>query len=247
MHHSTWRPHPQPPFGYVQPHGDASCFAMGFLCCRLMRRTNQNYLHLQSSHWICIGRISKKIPRTYRKGCTTTHTNALEMRAKHACNSYKCITRLIVTGTRHYYVSWAWPCTNFVHSAPQSAPMGKWTPKVLSSNTHQSWSYVLPQLLPYIHHSQGKPILFFKKKKECQEKRRVNRGWFLQTVAHRGYLQIANCYQGLQGPLPSICGPWRRPSTRRRVSSNEQEQQQYTIRQQQHTPQHNKNSTTQQQ
>ena len=47
MHHSTWRPHPQPPFGYVQPHGDTSCFAMGFLCCRLMRRTNQNYLHLQ--------------------------------------------------------------------------------------------------------------------------------------------------------------------------------------------------------
>ena len=47
VHHSTWRPHPQPPFGYVQPHGDTSCFAMGFLCCRLMRRTNQNYLHLQ--------------------------------------------------------------------------------------------------------------------------------------------------------------------------------------------------------
>ena len=47
MHHSTWRPHPQPSFGYVQPHGDTSCFAMGFLCCRPMRRTNQNYLHLQ--------------------------------------------------------------------------------------------------------------------------------------------------------------------------------------------------------
>ena len=47
MHHSTSRPHPQPPFGYVQPHGDTSCFAMGFLCCRLMRRTNQNYFHLQ--------------------------------------------------------------------------------------------------------------------------------------------------------------------------------------------------------
>ena len=47
MHHSTWRPHPQPLFGYVQPDGDFSCFAMGFLCCRLMRRTNQNYLHLQ--------------------------------------------------------------------------------------------------------------------------------------------------------------------------------------------------------
>ena len=28
----------------------------------------------------------------------------------------KCITRLIVTGTRHYYAGWAWYCTNFVHS-----------------------------------------------------------------------------------------------------------------------------------
>ena len=65
----------------------------------------------------CNGRILKKIPRTYRKGCTTTHTNALEMRVKHACNSYKCITRLIVTGTRHHYAGWAWSCTNFVHSA----------------------------------------------------------------------------------------------------------------------------------
>ena len=55
------------------------------------------------------------------QGCTTTHTNALQMRAKHACNSCKCITRLIVTGTRHYYVGWAWSCTNFVHSA-QNAP-----------------------------------------------------------------------------------------------------------------------------
>ena len=73
---------------------------MGFLCCQLMRRTNQNYLHLQQSHWICIGRLSKKIPRTYKKGCRTTHTNTLEMRAKHARNSYKCITRLIVTGAR---------------------------------------------------------------------------------------------------------------------------------------------------
>ena len=60
---------------------------------------------------------SKKIPQTYRKGCTTTHTNALEMGAKHACNSYKCITTLIVTGTRHYYAGWAWSCTNFVHGA----------------------------------------------------------------------------------------------------------------------------------
>ena len=48
MHHSTWRLHPQPPFGYVQPHGDTSCFAMGFLCCQQMRRTNQNYLHLHA-------------------------------------------------------------------------------------------------------------------------------------------------------------------------------------------------------
>ena len=39
------------------------------------------------------------------------------MRAKHACNSYKCISRLIVSGTRHYYAGWAWSCTNFVHSA----------------------------------------------------------------------------------------------------------------------------------
>ena len=39
------------------------------------------------------------------------------MRAKHACNSYKCITRLIVTGTRHYYAGWAWSYTNVVHSA----------------------------------------------------------------------------------------------------------------------------------
>ena len=47
------------------------------------------------------------------------------MRAKHACNSYKCITRLIVTGTRHYYAGWAWSCTNFVHSArtAQYAPL----------------------------------------------------------------------------------------------------------------------------
>ena len=38
------------------------------------------------------------------------------MRAKHAC---KCITRLIVTGTRHHYAGWAWSCINFVrgHSA----------------------------------------------------------------------------------------------------------------------------------
>ena len=56
-------------------------------------------------------------PPPYRKGCTTTHTNALEMRAKHACNSYKCITRLIVTCTRHHYAGWAWSCTYFVHGA----------------------------------------------------------------------------------------------------------------------------------
>ena len=39
------------------------------------------------------------------------------MRAKHACNSYKCITRRIVIGTRHHYACWAWSYTNFVHSA----------------------------------------------------------------------------------------------------------------------------------
>ena len=78
----------------------------------------------------------KKIPRTYRKGCTTTHTNALEMRAKHACNSYKCITRLIVTGTRHYYAGWAWSCTNFVHSAGTAraqrakCPLSLLTPRI---------------------------------------------------------------------------------------------------------------------
>ena len=44
------------------------------------------------------------------------------MRAKHACNSYKCITRLIVTGTRHHYAAWVWSCTNFVHGV-QYAPI----------------------------------------------------------------------------------------------------------------------------
>ena len=139
MHHSTWHPHPQPPFGYAQPHGNTSCFVMGLLCCQLMRRTNQNYLHLQKSHWICIGQISKTIPPTYRKGCTTTHTNALEMRAKHACNSYKCITRLIVTGTRHHYAGRTWSCTNFVHSVHTARaqrakrPLGLWRRVSLTS------------------------------------------------------------------------------------------------------------------
>ena len=41
----------------------------------------------------------------------------LEMRVKHASNSYRCITRLIVTGTRHHDAAWVRPCTNFVHSA----------------------------------------------------------------------------------------------------------------------------------
>ena len=45
------------------------------------------------------------------------------MRAKHAYNSYKCITRLIVTGTRHYYAGWAWFCTNFVHGAQNAPPI----------------------------------------------------------------------------------------------------------------------------
>ena len=94
---------------------------------------------------------------TYPRG-----TNALEMRAKHACNSYKCITRLIVTGTRHHYAGWAWSCTNFVHSA-QNAPLANrgtesevaaqilpsWGPKeknkkrsiCLSINTWGDWFY----------------------------------------------------------------------------------------------------------
>ena len=46
----------------------------------------------------------------------------LETRARHASNSYKCITRLIVTGTGHYYAAWVWSCTNFVHIA-QDAPL----------------------------------------------------------------------------------------------------------------------------
>ena len=62
-------------------------------------------------------KIKKNILRTYRKKCTTTHTNVPEMRAKHTCNSFECITKLMVTGTKHYYVAWAWSCTNFVHSA----------------------------------------------------------------------------------------------------------------------------------
>ena len=47
MHHLTWHPHPLRPFQYVQPHGDTSCFPMGFLCCCLMTWTNQNQWHLQ--------------------------------------------------------------------------------------------------------------------------------------------------------------------------------------------------------
>ena len=50
MHHWTWRPPPQPAFHYVQPHGDTSCFAMGFLCRCLMRRTNRNHWHFQDGH-----------------------------------------------------------------------------------------------------------------------------------------------------------------------------------------------------
>ena len=37
--------------------------------------------------------------------------------------AHKCITRLIVTGTRHHYAGWAWSCTYCVHSA-QNAPRG---------------------------------------------------------------------------------------------------------------------------
>ena len=42
MRHWTWHPHPLPPFQYVRPYGDTSCFAMGFLRCCLMRWTNHN-------------------------------------------------------------------------------------------------------------------------------------------------------------------------------------------------------------
>ena len=41
------------------------------------------------------------------------HTNGLGMRTRHASNSYRCITRLVVTGNRHYY---AMSYTNFVQS-----------------------------------------------------------------------------------------------------------------------------------
>ena len=38
-------------------------------------------------------------------------------KAWKAGNSYKCTTRLIVTGTRHCYAAWVWSCTNLVRSA----------------------------------------------------------------------------------------------------------------------------------
>ena len=69
------------------------------------------------------------------------------MRARHACNSYKCITRLIVTGTGHCYAGWAWSFTNFVHSVgtARKTPPQSWcaqakhylvAPVLLGSNTH---------------------------------------------------------------------------------------------------------------
>ena len=63
-------------------------------------------------------RIKQDIQRctTYRANGHRVHTKALEMRARHASNSYKCITRLIVTRTRHYYAAWVWSCTTFMHS-----------------------------------------------------------------------------------------------------------------------------------
>ena len=58
---------------------------------------------------------SKFCRKLYKNGYTT-HTNALEMRAKHASNSNKCTARLIATGTRHNYAALAWSCTKFVHT-----------------------------------------------------------------------------------------------------------------------------------
>ena len=45
----------------------------------------------------------------------------MQMQAKHTSNSCKCITRLIASGsrhyyTRHYYAALGWSYTNFVHS-----------------------------------------------------------------------------------------------------------------------------------
>ena len=56
------------------------------------------------------------------------------MRAKHANNSYKCITRLIVTGTRHCHVAWVWSCINVVHGA-RTTP--HYTPYVEAETTLQ--------------------------------------------------------------------------------------------------------------
>ena len=96
------------------------------------------YLPLDLLHMVTISPTGKglvHIPN--RKGATIapnwapffsdmhnkhTHTHALEMRARHANNSYQCMTRLIVTGTEHCYAAWVWSCTNLVHSACTTAP-----------------------------------------------------------------------------------------------------------------------------
>ena len=48
-------------------------------------------------------------------------SNALEIKAMHARNSYKCITRLIVTSTRHDFAAWVQSYTKFMHNM-QDAP-----------------------------------------------------------------------------------------------------------------------------
>ena len=82
------------------------------------------------------------------------HTNTLEMSAKHATNPYRCITRLIVTGTRHYYAAWVGSCTNFVHSAR--------TAHSISSNTAAAFflllcnvCYCLPYFLDCFYNKAG--------------------------------------------------------------------------------------------
>ena len=50
------------------------------------------------------------------------------MRAKHASNSYKCITKLIVTRTKHHYVAWVWSYTTFVHNARTARNMPHYYP-----------------------------------------------------------------------------------------------------------------------
>ena len=60
MHHLTWCPHPQPPFGYVQPHGDTSCFVMGVLCCQLMRRKIRTICTYSRATGYVLGKSGKR-------------------------------------------------------------------------------------------------------------------------------------------------------------------------------------------